>query len=274
MIKLSYTYATPETASQKILAFRGPMEKTFNKLKTLGYEGVELMVRDVRQLDLAEIEKTLANTGLRLCAVSTGQLRAEDGLSLSALDSTNRNASVERTKDIISFAAYFKVQVNIGTLRGQMHDDKQLGKLYAKESISRLLDHALPLGVDIALEPQNRYTINWLNNVHEALNFCEEFTQPNLKLVFDVYHWLLEEPSIYASLIKAWDRITHIQFSDSNRSIPGTGHINFPDLLRVLNALRYNGFVSIEALQKPSSEDVAESSANYLLPLINQMPIG
>ncbi len=273
MIKLSYTYATPDTASEKMLAFRGPMEETFSMLKAMGYDGVELMVRDVRRLDPDEIQKCLANTGLRLCAVSTGQLRAEDGLSLSELDTSHREKSVERAREVIDFASEFKVQVNIGTLRGQMPDDRDLATGYAKDSLSKLLDHALPLGIDIALEPQNRYTINWLNNVEEVLNFCEEFTRPNLKLVFDVYHWLLEEPSVYASLIKAWERITHIQFSDSNRAAPGTGQINFPDLLRVLDALGYEGFVSIEALQKPSSKEVAGSSASYLLPLIRQITV-
>ncbi|HKI88987.1 MAG TPA: sugar phosphate isomerase/epimerase family protein [Draconibacterium sp.] len=269
-MKLSYTYATPDTKSTSMLAYRGDAEKTFSKLKSLGYQAVEFMVRDSKKLDIVRIKTALDNSGLVLCAVSTGQLRAEDDMNLSDLNESNRKETVKRTRDVIDFASGFGVQINIGSLRGKLPENREAALNKATESLSELLDHALDCGINIALEPQNRYTINWLNNIEETLDFCSHFSQSNLKLVFDVYHWLLEEKSIYASLIKAWNRITHIQFSDSNRSWPGSGQINFPDLIRVLNALNYDGFISVEAKQAPSSEYVARRSADYLLPLLNE----
>jgi 5-keto-L-gluconate epimerase len=268
-MKLSYTFATPDTRSDNMLAIRGDMEPTFQQLSEFGYEAVELMVREADELDPQLIRKTCQNTGMEISAISTGQLRAEDGLNLSDLDNANRKKAVERTKDIIEMAGFFGVQVNIGTLRGHLpKDGPEKAKAAMAESLNELLPFAQKYDVSIALEPQNRFTINWLNNVPETLHWTAQFQHPNLKLVFDVYHWLFEEQSIYASLIRSWHMIGHIQFSDSNRGIPGTGQINFVELINVLKAFDYRGFISIEALQVPDSFTVAQKSAAFLLPLI------
>ena len=268
-MKLSYTYATPDTHAERMLAYRGDMEPTFQRLKELGYEGIELMVRAVHELDPARIEQVCRNTGLRICSVSTGQMRVEDGLNLSDLDEQNRRKTVQRTRDVIEFAGFFGTQVNIGTLRGRLPEgNAEKAKAAAAESFNELLPVAEKVGVNIAIEPQNRYTINWLNNIPETMDWAAQFQYTNLKVLFDVYHWLLEEQSIYASLIRSWSKISHVQFSDSNRDIPGTGQINFVELIHVLKALDYRGFISIEARQIPDSHTVSKKSADFLLPLI------
>ena len=269
MMKLSYTYATPDTHAKNMLAYRGEIEPTFQRLRELGYEGVELMLRAAHELDPVVIEKACLNTGLQVCSVSTGQMRVEDGLNLSDLDETNRKKTVKRAIDVIQFAGFFRTQVNVGTLRGRLPDGHVAeAKAAAAESFNELLPIAKKQGINIAIEPQNRYTINWLNNVPETLEWTAQFKYKNLKILFDAYHWLLEEQSIYASLVRSWSNITHVQVSDSNRDAPGTGQINFVELIAVLKALGYEGFISIEARQIPDSYTVAKKSADFLLPLI------
>jgi 5-keto-L-gluconate epimerase len=268
-MKLSYTYATPDTHARDMLAYRGEMEPAFHQLREFGYEGIELMARDAHELDPEKIQKVCQNTGVQISAVSTGQLRAEDGLTLSDLNEDNRKKTVERTRDVIELAGFFGVQVNIGTLRGSLPQaNPEKAKAAAADSLNELLPYAQKYYINIALEPQNRYTINWLNNVPETLDWISQFQHPNLKIVFDVYHWLLEEQSIYASLIRSWPFIGHVQFSDSTRDIPGTGQIDFVQLIEILKALDYQGFISVEALQEPDSNTVAKRSADFLLPLI------
>ncbi len=271
-MKLAFPVATPETQDRTMLALRGELEESFRLLAGLGYQGAELMVRDPVQLDPVRI-KTLADEfNLAIPAVSTGQLRKEDGLQLCHADGVVRSRALARTKEAIDFAtAVGSTQVNIGTLRGQLPNEGRDDALaIARESLDHLLDYALERGVGIALEPQNRFVINWLNTVEETLNWIEQFKQPNLSILFDAYHALFEEASVYAALIRAIRRVSHVQIADSNRLAPGGGQVNFGELLRVLRALGYQGYVSVEVLPQPSAAEAATRSARLLLPLIGE----
>lgn len=265
MMKLSYTYATPDTNDTKMLAMRGDAGHCFAFLSSHGYKGVELMVRDVSKLNPSQLSATARDHNLEVCAVSTGQLRAEDGLSLSDLSESKRQQAVSRCKEVVDFCAMLNVPMNIGTLRGfQAAQNKASSMASAAKSFEELFRYAETRNVLIAIEPQNRYTINWLNNVRETLAWMDSFSSPSARIVFDIYHWMLEERDIAESLVLSRDRIAHVQFSDSNRGIPGTGHINFYETIDILDALGYTGFVSIEAVQKPDSFEVAKRAGAFL----------
>ena len=271
-MKLSFTLATPDTHSTKMLALRNDPEKSFLTLSGMGYHGVELMVRDPEQLNISTLEHLANRHQIEISAVSTGQLRAEDGLQLCSLDEDLRKDSVERTKKVIDFAAIFKVQVNIGTLRGTLPADRQdQAKSAARSSFNQLLEYAQKKDITIAIEPQNRYTINWINNASEAVEWVNSFNAPHFKIVFDVYHWMLEEVSVTASLIRYREFISHIQFSDTNRLAPGWGHFDFREMIRILKALNYSDYISVECIQEPSGPEAASQAARTLLPLINEM---
>ncbi|MBF0432017.1 MAG: sugar phosphate isomerase/epimerase [Fibrobacteria bacterium] len=272
-MKLSYALATPETEDAKILAARGGLEENFKMLSDLGYPGIELMIRDPKKLDVGEIKDLCKEYNIEITSVSTGQLRKELGLQLCSIDAGVWSQTIDKTLEVIDFTAEFNTQMNIGTLRGTMPietSESVRAKEQAVIALNKLLDYSQTKKMNIALEPQNRYTINWLNNAGETLEFINCFSQKNLKMVFDAYHWLLEEPSLYASLIKAYSYVSHVQFSDSNRLAPGWGQMNYPDIVRVLRALNYTGYITIECNQTPDTYQAAKQAIDYLLPFLNE----
>lgn len=269
-MKLSYTLATSDTHDTKMLALRGDLHDNFDLIAKLGYHGAELMVRDPTELDPRQIAAWSHDAGIEIPAVSTGQLRAEDGLTLVAKEETVRRSAIDRMKKVIEFAAELEAQVNIGSLRGILPEGeaRQAGLSRVRDSLMELLDHAAEHKVCLALEPQNRFTINWLNGVAETLDWIDQFAHSNLGLLFDIFHAGIEEPSISAGLIQSGSHLTHVQVSDTNRLPPGHGHANFPELFHVLRALNYSGYISVEVLQIPSPEVACRQAAESLLPLI------
>lgn len=268
MMRLCYTVATPDTADPSMLALRRPLGESFALLARHGYAAAELMVRDPTGLNAAEIRRLASDAGITIPAVSTGQLRKEDGLSLCHTDPVARRQSVDRTMRVIDFAAEFGAQVNIGTLRGHLPAGREPALAAARESFEIILEHAASAGVRVAVEPQCRYVINWLNTLQEALEWSRQFGEPRLGLLFDLYHALLEEQSVHAALVRASPHVTWVQFSDTNRRAPGHGHWNFIETLRVLEALNYDGFISIECQQVPDSETALASAAAHLRPFL------
>lgn len=268
-MKLAYTVATPDTADAAMLAVRGDLEANFRLLAGLGYAGAELMVRDPARLNAAAIARAAGDLGLAVPAVSTGQLRKEDGLSLAAPEEKARAAAIDRTRSVIDFAARFGAQVNIGTLRGHL-GKSAAAREAATDSLHALLEYARSAGVGLAIEPQCRFVIDWLNSVAETLCYLERFGGARPSLLFDVYHAMLEERSVAAAAVRARSAISWVQVSDSNRMAPGAGQLAIADALRVLRALGYEGFVSVECLQRPDSETAARQAARYLAPLLDE----
>lgn len=77
------------------------------KIARLGYNGVELAVRDPALLDIAAVEKAVIKQGLIVPAIGTGQAYGEEGLSLSSLDAYVREQAIERLTAHAELAARF-----------------------------------------------------------------------------------------------------------------------------------------------------------------------
>ncbi len=273
MIRLCYTVATPECEDPNMLALRGPPARSFELLANAGYAAAELMVRDPQLLDARQLRRQASEVGLALPAVSTGQLRKERGLQLCALDPARRSASVEALLRVIEFASEIGAGVvNIGTLRGHLPAGPERGaaRQAAAGALERALAHAAAAGVTIALEPQCRYVSNWLNTVAESLEFLHEFSTPRPRLVFDCYHALLEERSVAAALIRAFPHLAWIQLSDTNRGTPGSAQQNFGELVRVLKALGYEGYLSVECLPGPDPAAAVQAAQRHLMPFLEE----
>lgn len=272
-MKLAFTVATPDTHDMSMAAFRGSgLEHAFCTLSQLGYHGAELMVRNPAELDCGEIERLTARYQIAIPAVSTGQLRKEDGLVLNARDAALRGQAVRRTREAVDFAGRFGAQVNIGSLRGQMPigSERAAAMDAVRASLTELLEYADGRGVALAIEPQCRYISNWLNTVSEAMQFIRSFPATQPYIVFDVYHAMLEESSVAAAMIAGRERISWVQFSDSQRGAPGDGQMNFGEHIRVLHALCYDGYLSVECNPLPDAETAARRAAAHLQPLLAQ----
>lgn len=113
-------------------------------------------------------------------------------------------------------------------------------------------------GIALVLEPLNtRDTPGFLLSTSDAaLAVIDEAACANLQLQFDIYHAQVMEGDLAERLRRHLLRIGHIQLADNpGRHEPGTGEINFPFLLRHLDALGYAGWVGCEYRPSGRSED-------------------
>ncbi|MCJ7583285.1 MAG: sugar phosphate isomerase/epimerase, partial [Anaerolineales bacterium] len=123
---------------------------------------------------------------------------------------------------------------------------------------------AHPNGIRLALEPINRYETMLVNTAAQGLELIERVGADNLGLLLDTFHMNIEEPVIEESIRLCGDRIFHFHVADSNRWVPGAGHLDFKSILRTLNAAGYSGWVSGEFLPKPDAETAARQNIAYL----------
>ncbi|AGA68317.1 sugar phosphate isomerase/epimerase [Desulfitobacterium dichloroeliminans LMG P-21439] len=268
-MKLAYTISGPDTQA-KYLAYRGELEDMLASLHEIGYQGVELFVRDPREIDLRKLGQLLELNHLELAALGTGPMVSEDQLRFTSLDGTIRNEAMTRAKAAIDLAARFGSQVNVGKLRGDIvqGDEAHTGRLRDR-AIKELCDYAATKNVLITIEPQCRFAINNLKSTQEALAWLQEQQLPNLYLMLDVFHMNIEDKSIAASLIEAKNQTIHVHLADNHRGVPGTGALNFPEIIRVLKALGYDRYLSMEIEQTPSCYEAAAKAYTYIQKLID-----
>ncbi|MDO8588107.1 MAG: 5-keto-L-gluconate epimerase [Armatimonadota bacterium] len=233
----------------------------------LGFEGVELHVRNPKEVDLRFVRELIEQSGLAVSAIGTGQAYVDDHLSLCDPDAGVRRRAAERLKDGIDFAAEFDAILIVGLIRGRtaegMSKDQALELI--EDGLRSCLSTAQQKGVTVVLEPINRYETDIINTVSEALDFVEKLDFPNLGLLVDTFHMNIEEPSIRGSLVSAGSRIAHVHTADSNRWAPGFGHIDFAEVVKTLKEVGYEGYLSAEILPLPDLRAAAEMAIGTLI---------
>ncbi len=264
-MNLSIVLSTQQTQFQAA-TLSGSLEANFAKIAALGYQGVELAIRDPRLVDLDGLIKLADKHALRVPAIGTGQAWGEEGLSFTDPDPAIRQAAIERIQSHIPLAARFGAVIIIGLIRGLVRPGIEHAQAmsWLIEALQACSLAASPAGVRLALEPINRYETTLINTAAQGLELIDAVGADNFGLLLDTFHMNIEEPSIEASIQACGSRIFHFHVADSNRWYPGAGHLDFPGILNQLYATKYTGFVSGEFLPKPDVDTAAREAIKNL----------
>ena len=257
---------SPTPAVFAPLLFAGDWPTALDAAVDLGYDAIEISVRDPGDPAVVSCNDALRRRGLQLSAIATGQSFYSDGWSPVSDDPEVRTLLDERMFRIIEMASPWQAMVVIGGVRGtltgsELHRDEQYER--ALYTVGEYAEYGHANGVSIVIEPINRYETNYINTIQDALQFIKDVRRDNLGVLADTFHMNIEEADLAESLRSAGDRIRHVQFTDSNRLAAGRGHINFHELAAVLRESGYDGYLSTETLPLPDSRTAAQQAIEY-----------
>jgi hydroxypyruvate isomerase len=87
----------------------------------------------------------------------------------------------------------------------------------------------------------------FLNDFDYAERLIADLALPNLRLQFDIYHRQIMHGDIEMALNRLMPIIGHIQIAGvPSRHEPDIGEVNYPYLFKMLDEMRYDGFVGCE----------------------------
>lgn len=120
----------------------------------------------------------------------------------------------------------------------------------AIELLKRVAEIYEPHGLVMVMETMN-HKINhpdlFLHEIPQAYAMAKAVDSPSVKILFDAYHVQIQEGNLIPTLDYAWDEIGYIQIGDTpGRMEPGTGEINFKNVLQHIQNKGYRGFVGLE----------------------------
>lgn len=270
-MRLAYTVAAPDGGGPP-LALHGDFARNLELVRSAGFDGAELYVKNPTHLDPALVARQIEDLGLAMPAVCTGEVYGTDGLSLGDEDPAARQAALDRTKQIIDFAARWKAPVNIGRLRGPLPDGTAASAAArVEEAFRAAAEFADGCGVTMVLEPINKHEINFINTTAEGIAWVHRVGHPAFRLMLDLYHVHLEDPGVAAAFTAARHVLRHVHVCDSNRLAPGWGHLNLKEVIATLTYLDYEGWVSVEALQVPTPEAAVAQSGRHLREILTTL---
>lgn len=266
-MKLGIVLST-QAAKFSALAYKGQLAENAAKISRLGFDGIELAIRDPQLVNQSEIKSLLIELDLTVPAIGTGQAFGEEGLSFVNVDPSIRRLAIERIKSQMHLAEALGAMVIIGLIRG--FRDKNVSALQTDNWLVEALCECAQENenVKLIIEPINRYECDLICTVQEGMELMDRVEYQNVGLLLDSFHMNIEEPSIYDSIKLAKERLYHFHIADSNRWYPGAGHLNFHKIIETLNQVNYKGYVSAEILPQPDPDIAAEKTVAYMRNLI------
>lgn len=263
-MNLSIVLSTQQTQFQAA-TLTGSLKANLEKIAGMGYQGVELAVREPKLVDGDSLAKLIQQYNLKVPAIGTGQAWGEEGLSFTDPEPDVRYEAVERIKSHISLAARFDAVIIIGLIRGivQPGIERSQAVEWLIDALQDCCGAAARSGVRLALEPINRYETPLINTAAQGLDLIARVGAANFGLLLDTFHMNIEEPHIEESIRTCGSRIFHFHIADSNRWYPGAGHLDFRSIVTTLYETGYTGFVSGEFLPLPDADTAAERNMVY-----------
>lgn len=227
-----------------------------------GFDGIEIFAPGPDAVDVDELKQLLDDHGLELAAVGTGAGMVKHGWTLTDPRADVRRQAVAFVRAMIDFGGAFGAPAIIGSMQGrwsnEVHREQALQLL--TEALNELGPHAEQFGVPLIFEPLNRYETNLVNTLGDGVELLDGLKTRNVRLLADLFHMNIEEADMAEAIRLAGDAIGHVHFVDSNRWAAGFGHIDFPPILAALKEIRYERYLSAEALPRPDSRTAAEQT--------------
>jgi sugar phosphate isomerase/epimerase len=242
-------------------------------LQKLGFDGVELNIRNPEAVDPQDLKQFLSGFGLVLSVFATGFTAKTGGLSLAATAGNLRKESVRRAKEFLAFAAEFGAGIVAGFLKGAMGENSAENLKCLRTSVAELAPEALRLETPFIVEAINRFESPLGNSLDGAWDIIKDVKNPYVHILPDTWHMNIEESNMEAAMIRHREHFTDFHLSDNNRFLPGFGALDFKKIIGVLDALEYKGKIALEANFRVSFIDDVTKSMEYLAPLLAKLQI-
>ena len=230
--------------------FTNASTKLFKQFKTWGFETIEIAIEDPSHIDPAHVKAELDKAKLACGSVCAAMGPGRDF-----------RGTPEEQKTAMDYCkALIDQMVVLGcpTLIGPVYS--VVGKADAVEASVQKVEWALVVknlkdlsayaekrGVQIAVEPLNRFETDFLNTCDQGLKLIKAVGSPALKLHLDTFHMNIEEKDQATAILKAGKHLAHFHACGSDRGTPGNDHIDWKPIAKALKKVKYKGDVVIES---------------------------
>ena len=217
-------------------------------IKEAGFDGIEFSLLDPQNFPASAIRRELERVGLEGTAVGI----VPGGLHLGSSDAAVRMGAQEHIKLCIQQTAAAGATLlsgplysPVGYLTGVRRTPDEWK--WAVEGWQGIAPTAAAAGVEIGIEPLNRFETYFLNTAADGAKFCDAVGHPSIGLLIDTFHANIEEKTIGEALRAAAKHLKHLHTCENDRGIPGSGHVAWGEFFSTVKAIGYDRWMTIES---------------------------
>ncbi|MFJ8655787.1 sugar phosphate isomerase/epimerase family protein [Streptomyces rochei] len=256
---LAYTVSGDDCLAPMPLGHSAPLAEAARQLAELGYDGVEVQVREVGAKDAEALAKTVEAAGLKVLGVGTGPVAAQDRLTLTDPSPDVRRHALSRLLGAARLAGALGVPVTLGQTRGTFLPGlADMQRLWAERAVAQLAEEAATRGSRLLLEPQSRVNTSLWQTPDEALAVVDSLGAP-AGLVLDTHHLDAEGVDAVRAVAEHAAVTGCLQLAAPTTRGPLT--IGDPRLPALFTALRAGGFTGWLTLEHTQDGDSPKSAA-------------
>jgi D-psicose/D-tagatose/L-ribulose 3-epimerase len=235
-----------------------PIEDTLATLAKQGYDAIE-MFGEPNEVDTMKLLDSLNSYGLSVCGV-TGMWGSISGdgwkRKLLSSDPMLVQGSEQYVIDCLEMCNILGGhEMNVCLFADDMQgvdrthriisaNEKELFAAKAVPIMKRLCRKAEDYGIQLVLEPLNRYSTPYCATAKDAITIAQQVD--SLGVLLDTFHMNIEEDLFKDAIQSSSKLLRHMHFADNNRKMPGFAHIDFSTIVKSLIEIGYDGYISFE----------------------------
>lgn len=234
-----------------------PMAERIQKAKASGASAIECW--GWARHDLAEMQQVAGDLGLGFAAVCLDSRDEDLSPKISCLLADGKLDDLRR---VISESAEVMHQYGIPSailLAGEKRPDISLEQqmMQLLEGLEVAAEAAQQQDITLVLEPLNQldHAGAFLSHSEIAFSLMERVNNPHMRVLYDIYHQQISEGNLIPTIRQNVQWIGHFHMADTpGRHEPGTGEINYANVLDAIAGLPYHGYIGLE--YQPTQPDM------------------
>lgn len=244
-----------------------PFPDRIDRVTQLGFDTVEFWTWDDK--NLTEIEARLEEHDLSLVSMGANrELNRPENLDRAMTNPEKHDKIIDDIEAAIEVADRFdcpNLIAHVGpTLDGPRNKERQ----HVVECLRRVASAAESAGVTLLLEPLNRVVDHpgyFLEESSTAYEILRDVDSTALGVLFDIYHQQISEGNIISNIRSNVEVIEYFHVADvPGRYEPGTGELNYENILSTIETSGYHGPVGFEFRPQSDSREALETIAELV----------
>ncbi len=223
----------------------------FRKIKKWGFDGVELPMFSPDGSPWAKLAQALDKLKLDRSVVTV----LPQGANLISGNDGERQAAADHLRACVDSCVALGANLlagpicsPVGRLVGRGPTDEEFD--WAVEGLKKVGAYAKTKGVTIAVEGLNRFETYFPNSQEQLGKLTDAVGNASVGQMYDTFHANIEEKNIAKAVKLGGKRIKHVHISANDRATPGEDHVQWKETFSALKAIKYDGWLTIEAFGK------------------------
>jgi D-psicose/D-tagatose/L-ribulose 3-epimerase len=225
-----------------------PHHPLIEAVRSVGYNGIEIPVIGGAPGDYAALGRVLKAMDLEATALTV----MPHGMNPISDDPGQREAAKRHIEWCLDGVAELGASLLVGPVHQTL--DEFTGLPPSAAEFDRMADFhvhagdaAARRGITIAVEPMNRFESHLFNTLDGLALYLDRIAHPAVTGMYDTFHANIEEKDPVAALTRHLRHVGHFHVSESDRGVPGEGHIPWEATFAALKRGGYDGWLTVES---------------------------